>query len=323
MPAKKVFAAHRGFVDQYKVTSGQRFRLDRFDPEDTGGLGNGAKPRAQQLLAQGVEWLAQEQDKLYAQDRWSLLLIFQAMDAAGKDGTIKHVTSGINPQGCQVFSFKQPSVEELDHDFLWRTNRCLPERGRIGIFNRSYYEEVLVVRVHSALLGAQHLPPERVGKRLWNERLEDIAALERHLARSGTVVLKFFLNVSRKEQKRRFLERLDTPEKHWKFAAADIAERAHWDAYMAAYQAAIKATAAPHAPWFIVPADNKWFTRLYVAAAVVDAMRRLDLAYPKIGTAKRQELAAARVALVDEEDDGDSRRRVAAPVSGSRRVPRE
>ena len=301
MPAKKDFATNRGFVDQYKVTSGKRFRLDRFDPDATGGLGNGDKPRAQQLLAQGVEWLAQEQEKLYAQDRWSLLLIFQAMDAAGKDGTIKHVTSGINPQGCQVFSFKQPSAEEVDHDFLWRTNRCLPERGRIGIFNRSYYEEVLVVRVHPAFLETQRLPVERVGKRLWDERLEDIVALERHLFRSGTIVLKFFLNVSRKEQKRRFLERLDTPEKHWKFSAADIAERAHWDAYMAAYEAAIKATAAPHAPWFVVPADNKWFTRLFVATAVVDAMRRLDLVYPKIGTAKKQELAAARVALLDED----------------------
>jgi PPK2 family polyphosphate:nucleotide phosphotransferase len=302
MPAKKDFATGRDFVDQYKVTSGKRFRLDRFDPDATGGLGNGVKPRAQQMLAQGIEWLAQEQEKLYAQDRWSLLLIFQAMDAAGKDGTIKHVTSGINPQGCQVFSFKQPSAEELDHDFLWRTNRCLPERGRIGIFNRSYYEEVLVVRVHPAFLEAQRLPPECVGKRLWDERLEDIVALERHLFRSGTIVLKFFLNVSRKEQKRRFLERLDTPEKHWKFSVADIAERAHWDSYMAAYEAAIKATAAPHAPWFVVPADNKWFTRLFVATAVVDAMRGLDLAYPKIGTAKKQELAAARVALLDEDE---------------------
>lgn len=322
MSASNSFSINRRFVDQFKVESGKHFRLDRYDPDDTGGLGNGGKPRAQQLLVQGVEWLAQEQDKLYAQDRWSLLLIFQALDAAGKDGTIKHVTSGINPQGCQVFSFKQPSAEELDHDFLWRTTRCLPERGRIGIFNRSYYEEVLVVRVHPALLEAQRLPPACVGKRLWDERLEDIAALERHLARSGTIVLKFFLNVSRKEQKRRFLERLDTPEKHWKFAAGDIAERAHWKAYMAAYEAAIKATATPHAPWFIVPADNKWFTRLYVAAAVVDAMRRLDLAYPTIDSAKRQELAAARVALEYEDGDGGPRRPRAAPVSGSRRAPR-
>jgi PPK2 family polyphosphate:nucleotide phosphotransferase len=298
MPAKKDFATNRGFVDQYKVTSGKRFRLDRFDPDATGGLGNGGKPRAQQMLAQGVEWLAQEQEKLYAQDRWSLLLIFQAMDAAGKDGTIKHVTSGINPQGCQVFSFKQPSAEELDHDFLWRTNRCLPERGRIGIFNRSYYEEVLVVRVHPAFLETQRLPPECVGKRLWDERLEDIVALERHLFRSGTIVLKFFLNVSRKEQKRRFLERLDTPEKHWKFSAADIAERAHWDSYMAAYEAAIKATAAPHAPWFVVPADNKWFTRVVVAAAITDALGELKLAYPEVDAAKRKELAAARRALL-------------------------
>jgi PPK2 family polyphosphate:nucleotide phosphotransferase len=252
------------------------------------------------MLAQGVEWLAEEQDKLYAQDRWSVLLVFQAMDAAGKDGTIKHVMSGVNPQGCQVFSFKAPAPEDLDHDFLWRTTKCLPERGRIGIFNRSYYEEVLVVRVHQAILARQKLPPELVTKRIWDERLEDIAAFERYLARNGTVVLKFFLHVSRKEQKERFMERLDQPEKNWKFAAGDVHERRYWDDYMAAYEDAIRATAAKHAPWYVVPADNKWFTRLVVAAAIVEALEKLDLDYPKIDAATRKALAAARAALLKE-----------------------
>jgi PPK2 family polyphosphate:nucleotide phosphotransferase len=292
------FPAVRDFVKPYKVVKGKGFRLADHDPGDTGGLDNEAKGRAQQLLARGVEWLAKEQDKLYAQDRWSLLLVFQAMDAAGKDSTIKHVMSGLNPQGCEVYSFKQPSAEELDHDFLWRTTRRLPERGRIGIFNRSYYEEVLVVRVHPELLQQQRLPPACVTKAIWTERLDDIAALEQYLARNGTVVLKFFLHVSRKEQKKRFLERLEQPEKHWKFAAADVAERGHWDAYMAAYEAAIRATAAPHAPWYVVPADNKWFTQLVVAAAIVDAVRRLELAYPTLDALKKRELAAARNALV-------------------------
>ena len=300
MLSKKAVAATRRFVEPYRVVKGKRFRLADFDPDDTGGLGSESKPRARDLLAHGVEWLAEAQDKLYAQNRWSVLLVFQAMDAAGKDGTIKHVTSGLNPQGCQVYSFKQPSAEELDHDFLWRATRCLPERGRIGIFNRSHYEEVLVVRVHQEILRGQQLPAELVGKRIWDERLEDIAAYERHLARNGTVILKFFLNVSRKEQKRRFLERLDEPEKNWKFAAADVTERGHWDAYMAAYEAAIRATAARHAPWYVVPADNKWYTRLVVAAAIVDAMESLDLAYPTIDEAQRRELAAARATLAAE-----------------------
>jgi PPK2 family polyphosphate:nucleotide phosphotransferase len=247
-----------------------------------------------------VQWLAEEQDRLYAQNRWAVLLVFQAMDAAGKDGTIKHVMSGVNPQGCQVYSFKQPSSEELDHDFLWRTMRCLPERGRIGIFNRSYYEEVLVVRVHPEFLQRQQLPPQSVGKRIWEERLTDIAAYERYLSRNGVVVLKFFLNVSRKEQKRRFIERLDQPEKNWKFATSDVAERAHWNDYMKAYEEAIRATAAKHAPWFVVPADNKWYTRLVVATAIVEALEGLDLAYPKVDAAKRKELAAARAALAKE-----------------------
>ncbi|MBK6337599.1 MAG: polyphosphate kinase 2 family protein [Betaproteobacteria bacterium] len=300
MLSKKAVAATRRFVEPYRVVKGKRFRLADFDPDDTGGLGSESKPRARDLLAHGVEWLAEAQDKLYAQNRWSVLLVFQAMDAAGKDGTIKHVTSGLNPQGCQVYSFKQPSAEELDHDFLWRATRCLPERGRIGIFNRSHYEEVLVVRVHQEILRGQQLPAKLVGRRIWDERLEDIAAYERHLARNGTVILKFFLNVSRKEQKRRFLERLDEPEKNWKFAAADVTERGHWDAYMAAYEAAIRATAARHAPWYVVPADNKWYTRLVVAAAIVDAMEGLDLAYPTIDEAQRRELAAARATLAAE-----------------------
>jgi PPK2 family polyphosphate:nucleotide phosphotransferase len=295
---KQLFNRLDEFVAPYRVTRGKGFRLDRFDPGDTGGIDSAAKPEAKAWLARGVELLAEQQDRLYAQDSWSVLLVFQAMDAAGKDGTIKHVMSGINPQGCQVYSFKQPSPEELDHDFLWRTTRCLPERGRIGIFNRSYYEEVLVVRVHPELLARQKLPPRLVGKRIWDERLRDIAAYESCLARNGTAVVKFFLNVSRKEQKRRFLERLDLPEKNWKFSAADVAERAHWADYMKAYEAAIRATASKEAPWYVVPADNKWFTRVVVAAAVADTMERLDLAYPVVDAAKRAELAKARRQLL-------------------------
>jgi len=234
---------------------------------------------------------------LYARDSWSLLLIFQAMDAAGKDSTIKHVMSGVNPQGCQVVSFKQPSPEELDHDFMWRCAKHLPERGRIGIFNRSYYEEVLVVRVHPEILKRQKLPSPLVGKRIWDERLADIADFEDYLTRQGTKILKFFLHVSRKEQKKRFLDRLEEPEKNWKFSASDVEERKFWGDYMDAFEEAIRATASKHAPWFIVPADNKWFTRLVVAAAIVDAMESLGLAYPKVDAAKKKEFAAARAAL--------------------------
>jgi PPK2 family polyphosphate:nucleotide phosphotransferase len=288
----------RKFVEPYRIVSGRGFRLKDHDPGDTNGLRAESKPQSAEALRNGIEWLAREQDKLYAQNRWSVLLIFQAMDAAGKDGTIKHVTAGLNPQGCQVYSFKQPSSEELDHDFLWRTTRCLPERGRIGIFNRSYYEEVLVVRVHPEILQRQQLPPACVGKRIWDERLEAIAAFERHLARNGTIVLKFFLNVSRAEQKRRFLERLDRPDKNWKFSAADAAERGYWDDYMKAYEAAIRGTATKAAPWYVVPADNKWYTRLVVAAAIVDAMAGLRLAYPEVDAAQRAELVAARAALI-------------------------
>ena len=258
------------------------------------------KSEAAERLSTGVQWLAAEQDKLYAQDRRSLLLIFQAMDAAGKDSTIKHVMTGVNPQGVQVVSFKQPSPEELDHDWMWRCYRHLPERGRIGIFNRSYYEEVLVVRVHQEILRAQKLPPECIGKNIFDQRLRDIAAIEDYLVRNGTSVLKFFLHVSRKEQKKRFLERLNEPSKNWKFSAADVKERAHWNEYMNAYEAAIRATATPRAPWFVVPADSKWFTRLVVVGAIVEALEKMRLKYPVIDETQRAELERARELLLKE-----------------------
>jgi PPK2 family polyphosphate:nucleotide phosphotransferase len=289
-------------IAPYRVTKGRGFRLADVDPADTHRLGAEDKGDARIWLSEGVRWLAQDQDLLYAQDRWSVLLVFQAMDAAGKDGTIKHVMSGVNPQGCQVFSFKQPSAEDLDHDFMWRYSQRLPERGRIGIFNRSYYEEVLVVRVHEAILGGQKLPAGVVTKKIWKERLRDIASFEDYLARQGTVILKFFLHVSRREQKKRFMERLDQPERNWKFSRSDVHERQFWDRYMEAYEDAIRATASAHAPWFIVPADNKWFTRLVVAAAIVDALERLDLTYPKVDDAKLKALAAARKALAAERE---------------------
>ena len=289
----------RKFVRPYRVTDGRKFRLRDWDPGDTAGLKE-EKKRAKEILASGARMLADLQDKLYAQDRWSLLLVFQAMDAAGKDGTIKHVMSGVNPQGCQVFSFKAPSAEDLDHDFLWRTTKCVPERGRIGIFNRSYYEEVLVVRVHPEFLANQKLPPKLVGKRIWEERYESIADFEKHMARNGTVILKFFLNVSRREQKKRFMERLDMPDKNWKFSEADAKERQHWKDYMAAYEDAIRATAKPWAPWYVIPADNKWFSRLVVAGAIIEAMDSLDLHYPAVDDAKKKELAAARKLLLSE-----------------------
>ena len=287
------------FSRAFRIESGKKFRLKDVDPGSTAGL-KLEKDHAADLLEKGVEVLAELQDKLYAQDKRALLLVFQAMDAAGKDGTIKHVMSGVNPQGCQVFAFKTPSAEELDHDFLWRTTKCLPERGRIGIFNRSYYEEVLVVRVHPEILGRQKLPPEVVTKKVWQERYEDISSYERYLARNGVAVVKFFLHVSRKEQKKRFLERLEKPDKNWKFSLADAEERKHWDAYMEAYEDAIRATATPFAPWYVVPADNKWFTRLVVASAVIDALEQMDLAYPEVDEAKKAELAKARAALEGE-----------------------
>lgn len=290
----------RKFVEPYRVTQGRKFRLKHCKPSDTHGLKSEFKGTAKELLAAGVEWLAEEQQRLYAQDRWGVLLIFQAMDAAGKDGTIRHVMSGVNPQGVQEYSFKSPSNEDLDHDFLWRCAKAVPERGRIGIFNRSYYEEVLIVRVHQALLERQKLPPELVTRHIWEERFEDIRAFERYLARNGYLILKFFLHLSRKEQKKRFLERLDEPDKNWKFAASDVRERQYWDDYMEAYEDMIRNTAAPHAPWFVVPADNKWFTRMVVAAAIVEALDELDLRYPKVDKAKRTELAQSRKLLMSE-----------------------
>ncbi|PYV55748.1 MAG: hypothetical protein DMG98_14755 [Acidobacteria bacterium] len=279
----------------YRIDHGKKFRLKDFDPGATAQIRS--KEHAKELLEKGIAEMADLQDKLYAQDRWAVLLIFQAMDAAGKDGAIKHVMSGVNPQGCQVYSFKAPSSEDLNHDFLWRTSKCLPERGHIGIFNRSYYEEVLVVRVHSDILKNERLPDGLVSKNMWGERFEDIKNFERYLSNNAVVVRKFFLNVSRAEQKRRFLERLETPEKNWKFSAADVRERECWNDYMIAYEEMIAATASPRSPWYVVPADNKWYTRLVVAAAIVDTLQDLKLAYPNVDTEKRQQLQAARAEL--------------------------
>jgi PPK2 family polyphosphate:nucleotide phosphotransferase len=298
---KKTLKGIASFIDPYRVTNGSRFRLKDVDPADTRGLKDERKPEAQQRLADGVAWLADEQDKLYAQDRRSLLLVFQAMDAAGKDGTIKHVMSGVNPQGCQVTSFKQPSPEELDHDWMWRNFKALPERGRIGIFNRSYYEEVLVVRVHQSILATEKLPKSVLTKRIFRERLCDIAHFEDYLTRNGTTVLKFFLHVSRKEQKKRFMERLEQPDKNWKFSLGDVKERSYWGDYMAAYEEAIRSTATRTAPWFVVPADNKWFTRLVVVAAIVETMEKMKLAYPKVTEAQKADLARARELLMTEQ----------------------
>ena len=300
MKLQNIAKSARDLSEPYSVTDGRGFRLKDVDPADTGPLKAEDKPRAVAALREGVEAMAALQEKLWAQDQWALLLIFQAMDAAGKDSAIKHVMSGLNPQGCQVASFKAPSAEELDHDFLWRCQRHLPERGRLGIFNRSYYEEVLVVRVHPEILQRQKLPPSLVGKKIWKRRCEDIAAFEKYLGHNGTIVRKFFLHVSKKEQKRRFLERLDTPAKNWKFSAADVQERGRWKDYMEAYDEMIRRTATKTAPWYVVPADNKWFTRAVVAAAVVDALASLDLHYPAVGPAQQKELEEARAVLVAE-----------------------
>jgi PPK2 family polyphosphate:nucleotide phosphotransferase len=280
----------------YRIDDGKHFRLKDFDPADTGQLKS--EEEAKDLLQKDIERMEDLQDKLYAQACWSVLLIFQAMDAAGKDGTIKHVMSGVNPEGVQVTSFKSPSATELQHDFLWRTTQHLPERGHIGIFNRSYYEEVLVVRVHPEVLEAEKLPPPLVTKNIWEERFEDIRCFEQHMARNGTVIRKFFLHLSKKEQKRRFLARLDTPEKNWKFSPADVHERECWDDYQKAYEDMICHTATKDAPWYVIPADNKWFTHLTVAAAVVETLKDLDLSYPKVNAAKLKELAAARQTLL-------------------------
>jgi len=283
-------------ANTFRVNSGKHFRLKDYDPGDTGHWKS--KENATEALEEGIARTAELQDKLYAQDNWSLLLIFQAMDAAGKDGAIKHVMSGVNPQGCQVYSFKAPSEVELQHDFLWRTTRVLPERGHIGIFNRSYYEEVLVVRVHPEILDSQKTPPSLVTKHIWDERFEDIRCFERHMARSGTVIRKFFLNVSKKEQKKRFLERLDEPEKNWKFSPNDVKERECWDDYMKAYEDMIRNTATEQSPWYIVPADDKWFTRLVISTVIVDTLESLKLEYPKVDADKRKELEAAKKQLL-------------------------
>ena len=280
----------------FRVTKGEDFRLKDHDPADTGGLKD--KDKAIKTLKRGVKLLSHLQEKLYAQDRWALLLIFQAMDAAGKDGAIKHVMSGINPQGCSVTAFKAPSQEELDHEFLWRAHKAIPERGKLGLFNRSYYEEVLVVRVHKALLEAQRLPKELIGKHIWEKRYEDINNFEEYLTRNGVVILKFFLHLSKGEQKMRFLERLEMPEKNWKFSMDDVKEREYWDDYQTAYEKMIQNTATKHAPWYVVPADNKWFTRLTVAAATIEVLNSLDLQFPEVDKEKKKELAKVREALL-------------------------
>ena len=299
MNANKVIKKARKFAKPFRITRGEEFRMKDVDPGDILSLKSETKPRAKEALAIGVQALADLQDKLYAQDKWAVLLIFQAMDAAGKDGTIKHVLSGVNPQGCQVYSFKSPSAEDLDHDYLWRCMKSLPNRGHIGIFNRSYYEETLVVRVHPEFLAKQRVPPALLTKRIWKERFQDIRSFERYLVRNGVVVVKFFLHVSKKEQKRRFLERAQEPEKNWKFSGSDMAERDHWDKYQDAYEDMIRNTATKHSPWYVVPADNKWFTRLVVAAAVVDTLASLDLAYPQVDKARLEEIASAKKALLE------------------------
>ena len=284
------------FARPFRVTTARDFTLRDVDPRDTGEIES--KHQAERWLARGVARLSHLQEKLHAQDRWALLLIFQAMDAAGKDGAIKHVMSGINPQGCSVTAFKAPSQEELDHEFLWRAHKAIPERGKLGLFNRSYYEEVLVVRVHKALLEAQHLPKELIGKDIWEKRYEDINNFEEYLTRNGVVILKFFLHLSKAEQKKRFLERLEMPEKNWKFSMADVKEREHWKDYQKAYEEMIQNTATKHAPWYVIPADNKWFTRLAVADAAIEVLDSLDLHFPEVDKEKKKELAKVREALL-------------------------
>jgi PPK2 family polyphosphate:nucleotide phosphotransferase len=299
MKTKEIIKRARELAKPFRISKGKGFRLKDVDPDNTLEFTKEAdKPRAKEALASGVTALAELQDKLYAQDKWAVLLIFQAMDAAGKDGAIKHVMSGINPQGCQVYSFKSPSAEDLDHDYLWRCMKCLPNRGHIGIFNRSYYEEVLVVRVHPEFLAKAKLPPKLVGKNIWEERYEDMRNFEQYLARNGIIVRKFFLHVSKKEQKQRFLDRIDDPQKNWKFSSNDASERDYWDDYMEAYEEMIQGTATKEAPWYVVPANNKWFTRVIVALAVIEALDSLDLAYPKVDESKLKELATAKKKLL-------------------------
>ncbi len=282
-------------AEKFRVNHGRSFRLKDFDPADTAGVQG--KEKCEELLQHNTAVLNELQEKLYAQDQWAILLIFQAMDAAGKDGVIKHVMSGVNPQGCQVTSFKQPSTEELDHDYMWRAARALPQRGHIGIFNRSYYEEVLVVRVHPEFLAKQHLPEELVSKRIWKERFEDIQNFEQYLSHNGVIVRKFFLHVSKETQKERFLKRLEEPEKNWKFSDADVLERKHWDDYMNAYNDMICHTATPDAPWYIVPADHKYVTHLVVSSAIIETLRELKLEFPQVDSKRRKELETAEAAL--------------------------
>ncbi len=300
MKHRKLCKEASRIIEPYCIAKGEKFRLKDHDPADTNGIKD--KQQAQGLLEDGTALLSHMQEKLYAQDRWGLLLIFQAMDAAGKDGAIKHVMSGVNPQGCDVSSFKSPSSEELDHDYLWRTHKCIPARGKIGIFNRSYYEEVLVVRVHPTFLRAQKLPDDLITKHIWDERYEDINSFERYLTRNGVVIRKFFLNVSKKEQKKRFLERLEDSKKNWKFSMADVQERGFWKDYQEAYEEMIQHTAAKHAPWYVIPADNKWFTRLAVASTIIETLNGLNLAFPDVEEAKKKELQAVRASLLSEKD---------------------
>jgi PPK2 family polyphosphate:nucleotide phosphotransferase len=298
MKKNEIIERSRKFAEPYCVTNSKKFRLKDVDPGDTGEATSDDKPRAKELLETGIQALAELQDVLYAQDRWSVLLIFQAMDAAGKDGAIKHVMSGVNPQGCQVYSFKSPSAEELNHDYLWRCLKCLPERGRIGIFNRSYYEETLVVRVHPELLAKQKIPQQLITKEIWDERYRDIRHFEHYLSRNGVVIRKFFLHISADEQKKRFLERLDNSAKNWKVSATDSSERGFWKEYMEAYENMICNTATDYAPWYVVPADNKWFTRVVVAAVVIDALASLNLQYPEVTAEQRKQLTAVKEALI-------------------------
>jgi PPK2 family polyphosphate:nucleotide phosphotransferase len=306
MKIKQIVKQCGKITDPFRVTTGKGFSLSKVDPGDTLWLKSEDKPKAKEALVTGVSALAELQDQLYAQDRWAVLLIFQAMDAAGKDGAIKHVMSGVNPQGCDVHAFKSPSAEDIDHDYLWRCMKVLPNRGHIGIFNRSYYEETLVVRVHPEFLAKQKLPPELITKHIWKDRFADIRNFEQYLTNNGVVVRKFFLHVSKKEQKRRFLERIENPDKNWKFSANDAAEREHWDDYMAAYDDMIRQTSTAAAPWYVVPADNKWFTRVVVAAAVIETLASLNLAYPEVGPEKLKELATAKAALVGKKEPKES-----------------
>lgn len=298
MKKKELIKRARKLAKPFRVSNGKNFRLKNIDPANTLHFKSEDKPKAKEALKWGIDVLAELQDKLYAQDRWAILLIFQAMDAAGKDGVIKHVMSGINPQGCQVFSFKAPTSEDLDHDFMWRCLKRLPERGRIGIFNRSYYEETLVVRVHQEILAKQKIPEKLISKNIWDERFQDISNIEKYLSRNGVLIRKFFLHVSEEEQKRRFLGRIDNPDKNWKFSSADSKERKYWKDYMKAYEDMIRNTSTKNSPWYVVPADNKWFSRLIVAAAIIETLSSLDLHYPEVTPEKLKDLAEVRKTLV-------------------------